>query len=464
MELTYPATALPDHSGGFSVVLAERVLSLADRLGLPALWGQLGLGHPSRRRTSYPTDQRLAAVLAGLACGLRGIAPGNLLLRPNSALRQRLGGRFPDQGTIHRWLDQVTPDQAAALRQHLHAVVAEHGHFWEGLWAGEPLVLDLDGQGLVARGRRFERAQGGYLGDGLDKGYQRYVCYAGATAEVLDEVLLPGNTTLMSALPEMLAGLNEVLPRAVRGLVQLRGDSHLGTATNIGRMRHDGYHYLCPLYSCWSKKRLKELVRGRRGGWFRATDSTGRERQVRFWQVRRFRLAGKGGYGVVRPHAVVYREVTAKGKEEWTVLLADRGVRSGPKLWAHYHERGGTIEEYNDQSERAYHLEVMRTGRFAGLNAVQALVGLCWDLTRWATEGLRLPPVLAPAADEGAWVAAAALDLSQLMARAGHSGLRLRRAAGGGPLEVEDTAGTAESRAWRRCLQQPIQLLLRLTG
>jgi hypothetical protein len=464
MELTYPETCFPDRGGGFSVVLAERVLSLADRLGLPACWGRLGLGHPSRRSTSYSAGQRLAAVLAGLACGLRGIAPGNLWLRPNSALRQRLGGRFPDQGTIHRWLDQATPDQAAALRRHLHQVVAEHGRFWEGLWAAAPLVIDLDGQGLVARGRRFERAQGGYLGDGLDKGYQRYVCYAGATAEVLDEVLLPGNTTLMSALPELLAGLNEVFPRAVRGRVQLRGDAHLGTATNIGRMRRDGYHYLCPLYSCWSKQKLRELVRGRRGGWFRAADSAGRARRLQFWQVRRFRLAGKGGYGVVRPHAVVYREVTAKGREEWTVLLADRGVRSGPKLWAKYHERGGTIEEYNDQSERAYHLEVLRTGRFAGLNAVQALVGLCWDLTRWATEALRLPPALAPQADPAAWVAAAALDLSQLMARAGHSGLRLRRAEGGGPLEVEDTAGTAESRAWQRCLQQPIQLLLRLTG
>src|ERR1700730_18331605 len=113
MELTYPEAGGPDRSGGFSVVLAERGLPLAARLALPALWGQLGLGHRTRRRTAYPTDQRLAAVLAGLACGLRGVAPGNLLLRPNSALRQRLGGRFPDQGTIHRWLDQVSPDQAA---------------------------------------------------------------------------------------------------------------------------------------------------------------------------------------------------------------------------------------------------------------------------------------------------------------------------------------------------------------
>ena len=94
---------------------------------------------------------------------------------------------------------------------------------------------------------------------------------------------------------------------------------------------------------------------------------------------------------------------------------------------------------------------------------MQALVGLCWDLTRWATEGLRLPPVLAPAADPADWVRAAGLDLSHLMERAARSGLRLYREAGG-LLEVEDTAANAESRAWVRCLQQPTQLRLRLTG
>src|SRR5687767_7862832 len=104
METTDRGVPGPDGSGGFSVGLAERVLRLADGLELVAEWSQLGFGRPTGRVTSYPTDQRIAAVLAGLACGLRGIAPGNLLLRPNSALRQRLGGRFPDQGTVHRWL------------------------------------------------------------------------------------------------------------------------------------------------------------------------------------------------------------------------------------------------------------------------------------------------------------------------------------------------------------------------
>jgi hypothetical protein len=464
MEVTATATRLPDQSSGFSVVLGERVLHRAQGLGLVQQWQALGFGNPSARVTAYTPDQRIAAVLGGLACGLRGVAPGNLLVRPNSALQQRLGGRFPDQGTIHRWLAQLTAEQAARLRQHLHQAVRQHGRFWQELWSARRLVVDIDGQGLVARGQRFERAHGGYLGDGIDRGYQRYVCYVGATDEVLDELLTPGNTTAMSVLPEILRGLNEVIPPASRGQVVLRGDAHFGTVANLRRMRDAGYHYLCPLYSYWSKKKLKQHVQGRRGSWFSFTDSAGQVQRVQFWRVPQWRLVGKGARGVVCTRATVYCAHLPKGKVFWTVLLTDVKRLGGRRLWEEYHQRSGTIEEYNDQSERAYHLEVLRTGNFAGLNALQSLVGLCWNLTRWATEELQLPPVRAPEADQASWVPAAAMDLSQLMQRAQHSGLRLYRPTPAGSLEVEDTAGSPESQAWLRWLDQPIQQRLRFAG
>src|SRR5216683_132440 len=53
---------------------------------------------------------------------------------------------------------------------------------------------------------------------------------------------------------------------------------------------------------------------------------------------------------------------------------------------------------------------------------------------------------------------------SALVERAAHRGRRLSRKGAGAVLEVEDTANTAESLAWRRWLQQPIQRRLRLTG
>ena len=67
------------------------MLSVAHNLGVAAPWKGLGFGRPTGRSTSYTTDQRLAAVVVGLACGLRGVAPGNLLLRrPRAKLREAL--------------------------------------------------------------------------------------------------------------------------------------------------------------------------------------------------------------------------------------------------------------------------------------------------------------------------------------------------------------------------------------
>lgn len=464
MESISSHPRLPASSSGFSIVLVERILREADVLGVSAEWARLQLGHPSRRRTSYRPEQRLAAVLAGLAAGLKGIAPGNTWLRPNSALQSRLGGRFPDQGTVCRWLDQVTEDQAARLRDHLHQVVAAHGRFWQVLWSSQYLLVDVDGQGWVARGQRFERAAVGYLGDGIDCGYQRSVGYAAATHEVLDEWLAPGNRTLMSQLPALLTGLDAVIPRSQRDRVVLRSDAHLGTIRNLRELRQHGYHYLCPLLSWSAQKRLREHLQGKRGGWFEEVDSAGQVHRVQFWVVPRWLLSGKGRGRKLVTRATVYRERRADGKREWTVLVSDLKREKGRRLWQRYHERGGTIEEYNDQSERAYHLEVIRTSNFTGLNALHGLIGLCWNLTEWALEGFRLPPVQAPTAAPPRWEAATASDRAEVTQRAAHSGLRLHRAGSGAVLEVEDTAGTAESAAWCRWLQQPIQLRLRLTG
>jgi hypothetical protein len=449
---------------GASVVFAERLLREAQALGLDAAWATLPLGSPSRRTTAYRAEHRWMALLAGLASGLQGIAPGNTWLRPNTALQARLGGRFPDQGTIHRWLGQVSDAQAGAARDHLHRVVRQHGRFWQVLGSAELLEVDVDGQGLVARGRRFEKAAVGYLGHGMDCGYQRYVCYAGQTREVLDEFLAPGNKTLMSQLPELLNGLDAVIPRPYHRRVLVRGDAHLGTIGNLRELQRRRYHYLCPLQSWSAVQRLRDHVQGRRGRWFEETDSAGRPHRIRFWVLPRWRLTGKGKSRRLWTRATVYRESLPDGKARWSVLVTDLKRAKGRRLWQGYHRRGGTIEEYNDQAERAYHLEVIRTGHLAGLKALHSLIGLCWNLTQWATEGLRLPPVQAPQAPWDAWVAARALDLSALVQRAAVSGLRLYRAAPGAVLEVEDTAATAESLAWRRWLEQPIQLRLRLTG
>ena len=463
MEAIKAARVAKDESGGFSVVLAEKVLSLAGKLGLEKGWSKLAFGNPSKRTSSYPTPQRIAAVLAGLACGLRGIGPGNLLLRTNSAIVQRLDGKFPDQGTIHRWLEQVIQEQAGGLRQHLHDVVREHGRFWNVLRSGRRLIVDIDGQGLVARGKRFEEAKYGYLGHGIDRGYQRYVAYVGETREVLDERITPGNTTLMSELSSVLAGLNTIFTPEWRKRVVLRTDSHGGTARNLKETKQAGYGYLTRLSSSGSQKKLLAEKCAAPGVTFRGQDSKGMQHYVECWDLPQWTLHGRGKV-CVETRAVLCREMRADHTEHCMTLLTDDTEAAPRQLWDSYHQRGGTIEEYNNQSEDGYHLEIIRTSNLHGLNALHALVGLCWNLLQWAGEELELPPTAAPQAERLRWRSASAFNLRHWMDRASHSGLRLYRATPRDPLEIEDTATTAESAAWQAWLQQPLQRRLRLAG
>lgn len=184
---------------------------------------------------------------------------------------------------------------------------------------------------------------------------------------------------------------------------------------------------------------------------------------IEYWDVAVWKIHGRRrNQGQVESRVVVYREILSDGKDFWTALLP-KGVEGTPEqLWKLYHQRSGTIEEYNDQSERAFHLDVLRSGSYWGLNAFHALVALCWNLGNWATEELRLPPTIAPNAQPTRWVAALKIDRSQLLFRAAVSGLRLYRTQRSSLLEIEDSTQTRESKAWLDWLNQPHQRRLRL--
>lgn len=461
MDVINSQTQDREAGSGFSVVVAEKVLAMANALKWPEEWDRIGLGHPSKRVTAYTPAQRISAILAGLACGLRGISSGNTVLRPNSAIAHFTGSRFPDQGTIHRWLAQVTDEQAAALRSHMHQAVRDQGRFRDLLRSGVRLMVDVDGQGLIARGERFEQAATGRLGHGFDHGYQRYVAYAGQTHEVLDEFLRPGPTTLLSELPELVKGLCEVFAREWRHLVVVRADAHGGTVNNIVALEDEGFSYLARMQARKGIDRLQRERCSEAGQTFMVMDSKNKPRKLEYWDVPDWTIHGKKERDV-QPRTVVYREQRSTGESEWTVLLTNLLDLPATELWDRYHERSGMIEEYNDQSERSFHLEVKRTGHLAGLQALHALMCLCWNATEWVAEKLELPPSIAPQAERSRWTRATRLDRTSLLERGAFSGLRLFRRPGSKCLEVEDTVHSPESTAWMRWLGGGIQIRLHL--
>lgn len=190
-------------------------------------------------------------------------------------------------------------------------------------------------------------------------------------------------------------------------------------------------------------------------------DSKNKPRKLEYWDVSDWTIHGKKERDV-QPRTVVYREQRSNGGSQWTVLLTNLPDLPAAELWDRYHERSGMIEEDNDQSERSFHLEVKRTGHIAGLQALHALMCLCWNATEWVAEKLELPPPTAPQAERNRWKPATRFDRSAFLERGALSGLRLFRRPGSKCLEVEDTVHSPESAAWMRWLGGGIQRRLHL--
>lgn len=461
MEGIVRSQASPVLASGASPVAAVKVLGLAGALRIDQAWTGLWLGAPTARSSAYRPEHRVRALLAGLACGLRGIAAGNLWLRQDPALQRLCQGRFPDQGTIHRWLQAVTPQQVLDLRCHLRQVVRKHGRFLHALHQPGGLLIDVDAQGIVAHGQRFQQARLGWMGAGFERGFQRLVCYCATTGEVLDEQLQPGDGSLLTGLPGLLTSLDKLFTPEERGRVRLRGDGHAGTIATITHAQQSGYQYLFKLFHSSTVKRLRRAAAERPAEEFSTPQGP-----ARCWDFPDWTLTNKDGpQRSVTTRVVLFANPPDdQGQIAWWAVAVSSGG-AAPEFWQMYRDRGGAIEEYFDQSFRAYHLEIKRTGGLAGLEALHLLAGLCWNLLRWALDDLHLPPTTAPTRDRTQWKPATTMDLRAVLERSRHCGLRFRKPPDpDGRLLIEDTVSTPESAAWGAWLQRPVQRLLLLAG
>jgi hypothetical protein len=188
---------------------------------------------------------------------------------------------------------------------------------------------------------------------------------------------------------------------------------------------------------------------------------------VEFWDQPAWTFEGRDRQPVTT-RAIVFRESDRQepSRDRWWVLVTGLPAEheTPASLWECYHQRGGTIEELNDQSEAGFHLDILRTSHLAGLGALHALAGLCWNLILWATQDLKLPPPRSPLADNSRWIPAHTLSLPHLLARASHCGVLLTQPKPQEPLHAETIRHNPESRAWLTWLHEPIQHQFSLAG
>lgn len=254
----------------------------------------------------------------------------------------------------------------------------------------------------------------------------------------------------------------------------VRCDAHGGTAANLHALQTANHHGVSRLQSHWAVQRLRREIRTLAPQTFEPSDTN--SARVEFGDMPQWTFHGRGQLQVPT-RAIVFRETRADHTEFWWVLLTDLREESAHELWTLYHQRGGTIEEYNDPSERAFHLRQLRTSHLPGLCVLQALVGLCWNLIHWETADLQLPEPSSKPPEPSALPAeqfpldpatrprrsASSYDLQHLLERASHCGLLLKRQPQT-PREAAAAIHTNVSHARLNSLKRATQMQLPLSS
>ena len=234
----------------------------------------------------YTHQQKIQAIVAGLAVGCRHVAEMQTKLVPDTVAAGLFGmARFPDQAQINAFLRRCGPGQVAHLgaahqRLLLANSVAADRTRWLALPDGRAVLpADLDQTPLVTRSKRATGVAAGYFGRKRGNvGYKKSVAIlGGGVREVLWLRLEPGNAHGQEAVPEVLeqlAALGEA-----KGLraddVLLRGDSQYGSTAVLRRVQAAGHHYLLKGYTPKTARALAEALPPTAVWAYRGTDSNG---------------------------------------------------------------------------------------------------------------------------------------------------------------------------------------------
>jgi hypothetical protein len=216
------------------------------RLGLlEALAAHVRVPQKTVRHT--PAEKLYDAFVAILS-GAHGLSEINTRLRADPTLQRSFGRQTcAEYSLVQDTLDACTPENVEQLRRvvtslfRAHSRAARHDH-------SESLqVLDLDMTGLPC-GPKAELSVKGYFSkEGIRCGRQLGRVVAGATEEVVADLLFAGNVQLNTALRSLVAEAEGVLSldRWRRSRTVLRMDSGGGSLPDVNWCLARGYQLHC---------------------------------------------------------------------------------------------------------------------------------------------------------------------------------------------------------------------------
>lgn len=332
----------------------------------------------------YTPAQKLEMLLVSLLAGATAVSHSGRTLRIDEALQAAFGlPGCADQSVLADTLDAATPEDVAALRTAVDAILVRFSRARRHAMATSLLVIDVDLSPLPAS-RRAERSERGYFGRCRSKTGRKLVRVRASQYQetIYEEVLsgrmveaLPILQTAIAATERLLAMDGESdAARAKRARTEIRLDSGWGSDAIITWLLERGYQVTGKLKS---SSRVRKLV-ARIDTWA-PTSSLGRSvasvpepvvyaRPVQQYAVRTPSTERESGY-------------------QTAVLFTTRADLDGPAVVDHYDARAG-MESDLKGDKRGLGLGVIRKQWFGAQQVVVLLIGLAHNLLIWSRHWL----------------------------------------------------------------------------
>jgi len=339
---------------------------------------------PPHRRGDYRPADLLLALLFAIIAGLRRLNKTDIL-QYNGVFLSLLGlEQFPDQSTLRRFLQRLSP---RAIRQ----LVRLHDQLRRQLF-GRPhppssLIFDLDSVVLTLYGKQ-QGARVGY--NPRKKGRRSYhplLCFEAGRQEFWHGSLRPGNAAANTGVvPFLRHCLAKVPPPIARARIRVRADAGYFSGKLVGWLENQGLRYVIVAREYRGIKAHAQAARFRKlaNGWetaqFYYTPSRWPSSH-RFVVVRRPRPTD--------PTEVKQLTLFADRRYVYTVLVTNLGLRPW-RVWQFYCPRA-TIEK--NIRELLYDLPLGKipSGEWLANVAFFQLVLFAYDLAHWFKR-LCLPP------------------------------------------------------------------------
>jgi hypothetical protein len=201
-----------------------------------------------QKTVKHTPAEKLYDAFVAILTGAHGLSEIDTRLRADPTLQRSFGrSTCAEYSLVQDTLDACTPQNVEQLRRVVTSLFREHARAARHDYSAALHLLDLDMTGLPC-GPKAEISRKGYFSkEGIRYGRQLGRVVAGATEEVVSDLLFPGNVQLNTALRSLVSAAEDVLllGRWRRSRTVLRMDSGGGSLDELNWCLARGYQLHC---------------------------------------------------------------------------------------------------------------------------------------------------------------------------------------------------------------------------